>query len=117
MRSGLPKVLLALMLLAALAAPPAWSLVPLPPTVPRGVVPDWSAVPGVPEVEYAPNLKVDLFRYRGLYYYWVAGGWRVGNTPTGPWQRLREVPPALQQIDRALFKSIYKPPTAKPRSN
>ncbi len=60
-------------------------------------------------MEYAPNLKVDLFRHGGLYYYWVAAGWRSGDTPTGPWKRVPEPPPAIRRLDPALFKSVYKP--------
>ena len=103
------QVLAAVTLMTALMSLPAQALVPLPPTVPPGVTPDWTPVPGSPGVEYAPNLKVDLFRHGGLYYYWVAGQWRLGNTPTGPWRPLPEAPPALRGLDPALFKSIYKP--------
>jgi hypothetical protein len=109
------KIFLALGLLAALTAPPTLAVVPLPPTVPSGVSPQWTPVPGSPEVEFAPNLKVDLFRYNGRYYYWVAGAWRVGQNPTGPWQRLEEAPPALRRLDPGLFKSIHKPATPKPQ--
>ncbi len=66
------RVLLAVLLVTALLPLPAQPLVPLPPTVPPGVSPEWTPVPGTPGVEYAPNLKVDLFRHGGLYYYWVA---------------------------------------------
>lgn len=109
----LSKLLLIWLLLAAFAGSQAWALTPLPPTVPKGVTPQWTPVPGSPGVDSAPNLKIDLFRYRGLYYYWVAGGWRVGKTPTGPWQKVREVPPAIRNLDPALFKSIIKPPPPK----
>jgi hypothetical protein len=109
------KISVALTLLAALAGSPALAVVPLPPTVPPGVTPQWTPVPGSPGVEWAPNLKVDLFRYDGRYYYWVAGGWLVGENPTGPWQRLQEAPPALRRLDPGLFKSIYKPAPEEPR--
>lgn len=112
--SRLSKLLVLWILLTAWAGPQAWALVPLPPTVPPGVSPHWLPAPGSPEVEYAPNLQVDLFRYQGRYYYWVAGGWRVGETPRGPWRRLREIPPALLHINPALFKSIYKPQAPNP---
>jgi hypothetical protein len=106
------RVLLAVIVAAALALP-AWALTPLPPTVPTGVAPGWTPVPGSPEVEYAPNLKVDLFRHGKLYYYWVAGQWRIGNAPTGPWKPVHPVPPAIRHLDPALFKSIYKPKPSK----
>jgi hypothetical protein len=108
------KLLLAVMLVTALMPLPARALVALPPTVPPGVTPDWTPVPGSPGVEYAPNLKVDLFRHGELYYYWVAGQWRIGDTPTGPWKRAPELPPAIRQLDPALFKSIYKPKPHEP---
>jgi hypothetical protein len=106
--------LLAVMLVLSWASAPARALVPLPPTVPPGVIPDWTPAPGSPGVEYAPNLKVDLFRYGGLYYYWVAAHWRQGDSPTGPWKRALEVPPALRRLDPGLFKSIYKPKPQAP---
>jgi hypothetical protein len=111
---GILWLLVVMTLLAALTPAPAGARVPLPPTVPRGVTPDWTAAPGSPEVEYAPNLRVDLFRHRGLYYYWIAGHWRLGPTPTGPWKRVEQAPPALRRLDPALFKSIYKPKPPEP---
>jgi hypothetical protein len=103
------KILLIVMLLTALMPWPAQALVPLPPTVPPGIIPNWTPVPGSPGVEYAPNLKVDLFRYGEVYYYWVAAQWRIGATPTGPWKLAPLVPPAIGRLDPGLFKSIYKP--------
>lgn len=93
---------------------PAGALTPLPPTVSKGVAPNWTPAPGSPGVEYAPNLKVDLFRHQGLYYYWVAGGWQVGQSPSGPWRSLKQVPWAIQSLDSKLFKSIYKPGSVPP---
>jgi len=90
------------------------ALTPYPPTVPQGVMPQWTPVPGNPQVEYAPNLKVDLFRGGGRYYYWVAGGWQVGPGPRGPWKPAAQVPPALRRLDPALFKSLIKPPAPPP---
>jgi hypothetical protein len=108
------KTIALILLLASLAGPSAWALTPLPPTVPQGVTPQWTPVPGSPGVEYAPNLKVDIFRHQGLYYYWVAGSWRVGKNPTGPWPHATQVPPAIRRLNPALFKSVIKPPAAKP---
>ena len=101
------------LVLALLAVAPAWGLTPYPPTVPPGVTPQWTPVPGNPEVEYALNLKVDLFRCGGRYYYWVAGGWKESASPTGPWKPASMVPPALQKLPPGLFKSIYKPPAPR----
>ena len=103
------QMLLAMLLVTALMPLPARALVPLPPTVPPGVTPNWTPGPGSPGVEYAPNLKADLFLYGGRYYYWVAAGWRSGDTPTGPWKRVMGPPPVIRRLDPALFKSIYKP--------
>ena len=108
------QILLAVMLVTALMPLPARALTPLPPTVLPGVTPNWTPAPGSPDVEYAPNLKVDLFRHGGLYYYWVAGGWRTGDTPTGPWKQAAEPPPAIRRLDPALFKSIFKPKSPEP---
>jgi hypothetical protein len=106
------QALALMMLLASLSAPPVGALTPLPPTVPQGVTPQWAPVSGSPGVEYAPNLKVDLFRHQGLYYYWIAGGWRVGKTPAGPWQPASQVPAAIRRLDPARFKSLIKPPAS-----
>ncbi len=108
------KFLAAILLAAALAAPPSAAVVPLPPTVPRGVTPQWAPVPGSPGVEVAANLRVDLFHYQGLYYYWIAGGWRVGPSPTGPWRPASQVPPAIRRLDPERFKSLIKPPVPNP---
>jgi hypothetical protein len=103
------KVLAVIVLFTIFTVSPALALVPLPPTVPTGVTPQWAPVPGSHGVEYATNLKVDLFRYRGLYYYWVAGGWRSGQTPRGPWRPVRELPAAIRSLDPGRFKSVLKP--------
>jgi hypothetical protein len=108
------KLTALVMLLAALMAGPVWALVPLPPTVPDGVTPAWTPVTGRPGLAYATNLKVDLFRYRGRYYYWVAAHWRVSDHPRGPWKPTDDIPSALRHLDPALFKSIYKPDTKLP---
>ncbi len=37
--------------------------------VPPGVKPQWTRVPGTPQVSWAPNLPTDVFRYGGKYYF------------------------------------------------
>jgi hypothetical protein len=64
------RVLLLLTLLALAAAPETFGaqdihINPVPP----GVKPQWTRVPGAPQVSWAPNLPTDVFRYGGKYYF------------------------------------------------
>ncbi len=69
--------------------------------------PNWSTVPGVPGVHYAPNIQADMFRYRGDYYCQHNGRWYQGSTIGGPWAALQAPPSAFYRIEAPYFK---KPP-------
>ena len=71
---------------------------------PGPAVPQWAPIPGVPEVEYAPNLAQDLFRYRGGFYNFQGGAWFRGTAATGPWSPVRELPQVFYHIQAPYFK-------------
>ena len=107
------KLLLALALITALAAP-AWSqMVPpppppgvaLPPPVPPGVTPAWAAVPTSPKVFYAPNVPGDLFLLHKRHYYYYGGAWYQSKHLVGPWHPVRKPHPALYRVNRTYFKT------------
>lgn len=86
-------------------------IIPVPP----GVKPRWQAVPGAPQVSFAPNLPTDVFRYRGRYYLYWDGMWFGSRTLQGPWERSRSVPSALGRIPSSYFKTAGRrtgPPEA-----
>ena len=76
--------------------------------VPPGVKPQWTQVPGTPQVSWAPNLPTDIFRYRGKYYFFWVNYFYQGSAPEGPWKAVVKVPEVFYQVDPAYFK------TAKP---
>jgi hypothetical protein len=83
--------------------------------VPPGVKPQWTQVPGAPQVSWAPNLPTDVFRYRGKYYFFWANYFYRGFAPEGPWKSLVKVPEVFYSIDPAYFKTAKKaggPPAA-----
>jgi hypothetical protein len=106
----LNRLLTSMLLAAALAASPALAQDIRINPVPPNVKPEWTPVPGAPQVYYAPNLPTDVFRYRGKYYFYWADYFYVGKKPSGPWKSVKEVPEIFQQIDQAYFK------TAKPQA-
>jgi hypothetical protein len=97
-------LLLALACLALLAAMPALAqtlrIIPVPP----GVKPQWQAVPGAPQVFFAPNLPTDVFRHQKKYYLYWDGMWFESRTLQGPWERPRQAPLALTRISPSYFK-------------
>ena len=104
----LSRLLITLALGVALAGSPALAqdirINPVPPQV----KPQWTPVPGAPQVYYAPNLPTDVFRYRGKYYFFWAGYLYQGKKPSGPWKTVQEVPAFFQEIDAAYFKTVKK---------
>jgi hypothetical protein len=68
-------------------------------------VPQWAPIPGVPGVEYAPNLARDLFRYGGRFYNFRDGAWFRGTGFTGPWSPIQELPPIFYHIQAPYFKA------------
>jgi len=93
--------------LVALAAAPNFSgaqdirINPVPP----GVKPQWTRVPGVPQVSWAPNLPTDVFRYGGKYYFYWDNYFYRGTAPEGPWKSVKQVPEVFYQVDPAYFKT------------
>ncbi len=109
------KLLLMLAVLAiGFAAGTAWAerlrVFPVPPHV----TPQWTAMPDLPQMSYAPNLPTDLFRYKGRYYLYWEGIWYRGNKIKGPWNRLEPPPAILQQINAGYFKTLPKPGAQPP---
>jgi len=101
------RVLLILTLVALAAAPEAFGaqeihILPVPP----GVKPQWTCVPGAPQVSWAPNLPTDVFRYGGKYYFFWDNYLYRGSTPAGPWKTVVKVPEVFYQVDPAYFKTV-----------
>ena len=76
--------------------------------VPPGAKPQWTQVPGAPQVSWAPNLPTDVFRYRGKYYFFWDNYFYQGSVPQGPWKAVVKVPEVFYKIDPAYFKTVKK---------
>ena len=74
--------------------------------VPPGVKPQWTRVPGAPQVSWAPNLPTDVFRYSGKYYFFWANYFYRGSAPEGPWKAVVKVPEVFYQVGPAYFKTV-----------
>ena len=100
------KVLLILALVAAPQAAGAQDIHINP--VPPGAKPQWTKVPGAPQVSWAPNLPTDVFRYRGKYYFFWANFFYQGPRPEGPWKSVEKVPKVFYQVGPTYFKTAKK---------
>ena len=103
------RLLLLLAILALVAAPEVFGaqdirINPVPP----GVKPQWTRVPGTPQVSWAPNLPTDVFRYGGKYYFFWENYFYRGSAPEGPWKLVVKVPEVFYQVDPAYFKTVNK---------
>ncbi len=76
--------------------------------VPPGVKPQWTQVPGAPQVSWAPNLPTDVFRYRGKYYFFWENFFYQGPRPEGPWKLVVKVPEVFYNVDPTYFKTVKK---------
>jgi hypothetical protein len=76
--------------------------------VPPGLQPQWTKIPGVPQVSWAPNLPTDVFRYRGKYYFFWDNYFYRGPAPQGPWKLVGKVPEVFYDVDPAYFKTVKK---------
>jgi hypothetical protein len=87
-------------------------IIPVPPHVTA----QWTPMPDVPQVFFAPNLPTDVFRHRGRYYFYWEGVWYRSNKIKGPWSRVDPPPAILSQIPPSYFKTLPKegaqPPAA-----
>ncbi len=100
--SPLLKKLLLLGLMTLLVTP-AWAGPPLPP--PLMVAPQWTPVPGVPGMQYAPGQALDLFQYGRGYYCFQQGQWYQTNSLGRPWVQTQNVPQPFYQIQAPYFKN------------
>lgn len=111
---GFFRLLAAAALGLALAAAPAVAqdihINPVPPHV----KPQWTPVPNVSGVYYAPNLPTDVFRHGTKYYFYWAGYLYRGSKPQGPWKSVTQPPDWFSEIDPALFKTVKKEAPAPP---
>ena len=103
------RLLLLLTILALVAAPEVFGaqdirINPVPPDV----TPEWTRVPGTPQVFWAANLPTDVFRYRGKYYFFWENYFYRGSAPEGPWKAVVKVPEVFYQVDPAYFKTVKK---------
>jgi hypothetical protein len=71
---------------------------------PGAPMPQWTRIPEVPGVEYAPNLAQDLFRYGGRFFNFQGGAWFRATAATGPWVPIQELPPVFYNIQAPYFK-------------
>jgi hypothetical protein len=76
--------------------------------VPPGVKPQWTQVPGAPQVSWAPNLPTDVFRYHKKYYFFWAGYFYQGPAPEGPWKAVTKVPEVFYRVNSSYFKTAQK---------
>jgi len=76
--------------------------------VPPNLKPQWTRVPGAPQVSWAPNLPTDVFRYRGKYYFFWGNFFYQGPRPEGPWKLVVKVPEVFYNVDPAYFKTVKK---------
>ena len=76
--------------------------------VPPDLKPQWTQIPGAPQVSWAPNLPTDVFRYRGKYYFFWENYFYRGSSPEGPWKAVVKVPEVFYQVDPAYFKTVKK---------
>jgi hypothetical protein len=76
--------------------------------VPPDLKPQWTQVPGAPQVSWAPNLPTDVFRYRGKYYFFWENYFYRSSAPQGPWKAVMKVPEVFYKVDPAYFKTPKK---------
>lgn len=90
------KFLAATLVTAALAAPALAEVhvgvsIPAPPSIVINSPPRLVVVPGVPTVQYAPDLGFNFFVYDNAYYTYHNGGWFTATSYGGPWTYVERV--------------------------
>ncbi|MEW6387944.1 MAG: hypothetical protein AB1491_10560 [Thermodesulfobacteriota bacterium] len=97
-----PLLISAVLVLVTVAG--AWgqkvSVNPWPPNA----RPQWTPIPQVPGLEYAPNLPTDVFRYQKQYFFLHGGKWYYSRKVAGPWQLLSRPPQIFSGVEAAYFK-------------
>lgn len=69
------------------------------------LAPGWQPIPGVPVIEYAPELHQDIFRYQETYYYYDGAKWHRGRNYSGPWVNILEPPKIFYQVEERYFRT------------
>ena len=90
------KFLAATLVTAALAAPAFAEVhvginIPAPPSIVINSPPRLVVVPGVPTVQYAPDLGFNFFVHDNAYYTYHNGGWFTATSYGGPWSYVERV--------------------------
>jgi len=65
--------------------------IPAPPSIVVTAPPHLVVVPGVPVVQYAPDLSYNYFAYGGRYYTYHEDAWFVAPGYGGPWTYVERV--------------------------
>jgi hypothetical protein len=65
--------------------------IPAPPSIVIEAPPRVIVVPGVPTVQYAPDVSYDYFVYGGRYYTYHSSHWFVSDAYGGPWTYVERV--------------------------
>jgi len=115
-----PQLIILPVILAALATvmvgSPAGAqylrIIPVPPNV----VAQWTPMPDLPQVFYAPNIPTDVFRYRGRYYFYWAGTWYQSKKIKGPWTLAQQPPSILSRIQTTYFKTLPRTDVQPPEA-
>lgn len=82
------------------------NLGPPPPPIVVVAPPPLLVVPGVPVVQYAPSLQVDVFFHDRRWYYPHGGYWYVGPSYKGPWAPIAfaKLPPVIVAVPVKYYK-------------
>jgi len=83
-------------------------IIPVPPNT----VPEWTPLPDLPQVSYAPNIPTDVFKLRGRYFLLWEGVWYQSKKIKGPFARVDQPPDILSSIQADYFK--MRPPGGPP---
>ena len=65
--------------------------IPAPPSIVIDAPPRVVVVPGVPTVQYAPDVSYNYFTYGGQYYTYHNNAWFVSSAYGGPWTYVERV--------------------------
>ncbi len=65
--------------------------IPAPPSIVIDAPPHLVVVPGVPTVQYAPDVSYNYFSYGGHYYTYHNSAWFRSDAYNGPWTYVERV--------------------------